>query len=109
MKLIFKAPINNLSLGNVSYNIIRELYRKNIEALIFPAKNNVNLESFNTIEQDLISYINKSVKSRYKSLSKDIPFLNLWHINGAEDKMSKNNILYTFHESGHATEKKLIL
>lgn len=107
MKLIFKAPINNLSLGNVSYNIIRELYRKNIELSIFPVKNNVNLESFTPIDQGLISYINLAIKSRYKSLQKTTPFLNLWHINGAEDKISNNNTLYTFHESGWATEEEV--
>ena len=31
MSLVFEAPINNLSFGNVSINLLRELYKKKIE------------------------------------------------------------------------------
>ena len=36
MKLILEAPLNSLSFGNVSYNIIRELHKKNVELGLFP-------------------------------------------------------------------------
>ena len=105
--LILKAPINNLSLGNVSYNIIRELYRKNINLALFPTKNTVDLSSFSNIDNDLSSYINEAIKNRYNKINKNTPFLNIWHINGAEDKMSDYNILYTFHETGQATPQEV--
>ena len=31
MKVLLEAPLNNLSFGNVSINILKQLYKKNIE------------------------------------------------------------------------------
>ena len=36
MKLLVNAPINALSFGNVSVNILRELFKKNIDLIFFP-------------------------------------------------------------------------
>ena len=38
-KLIFKCPINNVSFGNVSLNLMRELYKRNIQVAHFPIGN----------------------------------------------------------------------
>jgi len=45
-KIILKAPFNSLSLGNVSYNIARELYKKGISTSIFPKGNNFEFDAF---------------------------------------------------------------
>ena len=39
MNLIFNAPINNLSFGNVSYNVLREFYKQDDKVVIFPIGN----------------------------------------------------------------------
>jgi hypothetical protein len=41
MNLTVNAPINSLSFGNVSLNILRELYKKNTELTFFPIGDNV--------------------------------------------------------------------
>ena len=46
MKLILNAPFNSLSFGNVSYNIIRELFKKNVETLLFPIADKVDLKAY---------------------------------------------------------------
>ena len=52
MKILLDAPFNSLSLGNVSYNIARELFDKGHEVGIFPTNNNFDLKAYN-ISEDL--------------------------------------------------------
>jgi len=107
-KLIFKCPLNNLSFGNVSYNLIREIWkRQDIDLTIFPYNNNIDLSSFAPIDRDLQKFLNHSIKNRYINLSRTTPCLNLWHLNGAENKISDKNILYTFHETGQSTQQEV--
>ena len=52
MKLIFDAPINNLSFGNVGVNLLRELYKKNAKISLFP-KGPTDLTAFDKDYQKL--------------------------------------------------------
>lgn len=108
-KLIFKAPFNSLSFGNVSYNIARELYKRDIKTSIFPIGNNVDFEAFDKMDKDFKSWIDDGIKSRLTSIKKDTPSLSLWHISGSEERIGKNSFLYTFYELNNPTftEKNL--
>ena len=44
--IIYKGAINALSFGNVSYNILREFYRKNITVAFFPNGENLNFQAY---------------------------------------------------------------
>ena len=44
MKLLVNAPINALSFGNVSVNILKELYKKNIDLCLFPIGNKTEIK-----------------------------------------------------------------
>ena len=48
MNLIFDAPINNLSFGNVSVNILKELHKKKSKICLFP-KTEPDLGAFDQI------------------------------------------------------------
>ena len=102
--LIIKCPINHLSFGNISYNILREIYKKGISCSIFPVGNKVDLGVFDKTTRDFSSWLEESINSRYSKLGRDIPFLNIWHISGAEERISDNCILYTFHETSQSTD-----
>ena len=102
MKVLLEAPLNNLSFGNVSVNILKQLYKKNIEIGLFPISD-INIDAF-SLDQDFKKYIEDAVNSRYKFLSEDIPSLKLWHINGADNRKNKNQFLYTFYECNQPTE-----
>jgi hypothetical protein len=103
-ELIIKCPINHLSFGNISYNLLKAVYKKNINAYIFPVGNKVDLGVFDKTDQGFSEWLQNSISNRYSKLNRDVPFLNIWHISGAEERISDNCVLYTFHETSHSTE-----
>lgn len=110
MKLLVNAPINALSFGNVSVNILRQFYKKNIELIFFPIGEKIDLEAYDKIEEGFIKYIQSATNSRLDTINKDIPSLKLWHIFGSETRYTKNQALFTFHEVSDltGTEKNLL-
>lgn len=110
MKLLVNAPINALSFGNVSVNILRELRKKNIDLAFFPIGDKAELDSYDKIESDFIKYLQSATNDRYAKISKDTPSLKLWHIFGSETRYSKHQSLFTFHEVSEVTsiEKNLL-
>jgi hypothetical protein len=101
MKLLVEAPLNSLSFGNVSLNIIREFYNRKLDIGLFPM-GNIDLNSFE-LEQDFVSYIQSSIDKRFSFLDKEIPSFKLWHLNGSENRKNKNQYLYTFYECNQPT------
>jgi len=110
MKLLVNAPISSLSFGNVSVNILRELFKKNIDLIFFPIGDKAEMEAYDKIEPDFVKYLQSATNDRYSKISKDIPSLKLWHIFGSETRYSKNQSLFTFHEVSEVTniEKNLL-
>jgi glycosyltransferase involved in cell wall biosynthesis len=110
MKLLVNAPINALSFGNVSVNILRELFKKNIDLIFFPIGDKAEMDAYDKIDPDFVKYLQSATNDRYSKISKDIPSLKLWHIFGSETRYSKNQSLFTFHEVSEVTniEKNLL-
>jgi hypothetical protein len=102
MKILVEAPLNQLSLGNVSYNIIKELIGKGHDVGIFPL-GEVDVGVYKK-DRDLLSKLQNSIDSRFDFLSDDIPALKIWHINGSENKKNANQYLYSFYECNQPTE-----
>ena len=97
MKLLVNAPINALSFGNVSVNILRELFKKNIDLTFFPIGDKAELDAYDKIDSDFVKYLQSATNDRYSKISKDTPSLKLWHLFGSETRYSKNQSLFTFH------------
>lgn len=98
MKLIFNAPFNSLSFGNVAYNLAREMYKKDIKVGLFPIGDKIDINAFDKTTEDFKNWLADCVKNRYSYLRKDIPTLRLWHLNGSETKLNGNQTLFTFYE-----------
>jgi hypothetical protein len=105
MKILVEAPLNPLSLGNVSLNIIREFFNKNVDIGLFPI-GNIDLKAFD-LNPGFISYIQKSIDNRFSFLKKEIPSFKLWHLNGGENRKNKNQYLYTFYECNQPTNSEI--
>jgi len=105
--LIFKAPINSLSFGNVSFNLIREMYRRKMNVAIFPIGNEVTFDSFgNQIDDEFKSWLELSINHRHKIVKPDWPLLQLWHLQNSWETIGSTKapkVLYTFHEINGAT------
>ena len=54
MSLIVKAPLNDTSIGNVSVNILRELYKLGLNISLFPIQNSISLEAFDELDKDFV-------------------------------------------------------
>lgn len=107
--LHFDGPINPLSLGNVSYNFLRELYNKNIDTAIFPVGNQANFEAYDKINSEFLEWIKQNAFNRYRKLNKESPVLKNWHISGSELRVAPKQYLYTFYEVDSPTEEEIAI
>ena len=107
MNLIVEAPLNSLSFGNVSYNILREIYKRKLDIAYFPI-GEPDLSSFSPTE-DFLAWLRHSLNQRFDALDKDLPTLRLWHLSGSDILRSRNQTLVTFYECNSPTfiEKKI--
>lgn len=105
--LIVEAPINSLSFGNVAVNILRELYKLNLDIGLFPI-GNVDLSAFK-VSDDFKKHLQKSIDNRYSELAKKSPSLKLWHFNGGEDRKSPCQNLFTFYECSDPTDLEVAI
>lgn len=110
MKLLVNAPINSLSFGNVTINILRELYKKNIELVFFPIGDKAELDAFDKINIEFVKYLQEATNNRFTKINNNLPSLKLWHIFGSESRFTKKQSLFTFHEVSELTviEKNLL-
>jgi hypothetical protein len=108
--LIFNGALNNLSFGNVSVNMLRELYKKQINTTVFPIGDKVDLSAFDKLTPDFQEWLQSSINSRLLTIKKDTPALKMWHIQHGEQRLSSRNFLYTFYELDCPTpeEKNLV-
>lgn len=103
MKIIFKGPINSTSLGNVSVNILRELYAKNFEVSLFATQESLDLSVFDSEKNAFKDWLKLSFQDRYLSAEKDTPTFQVWHIKNSGERLSNKSFLYTFHETDSVT------
>lgn len=104
MHLNVKAALNDTSIGNVSVNILRELFKLKVDVSLFPIQNSISLEAFDELDKDFKDWISFCHKNRLKTLNKSNPTLQIWHLNGSESKLSDKSFLYTFYELNQPTE-----
>lgn len=108
MKLLLEIPLNRLSFGNVSYNVVRELHRLGADIGIFPIGENIDLSAFDLTEE-LKTYIEDAINNRWDFLKPEIPCLKLWHLNGSENRKNKDQYLFTFYECNQPTDQEVAL
>jgi hypothetical protein len=84
MQLIVEAPINSLSFGNVAINLLREMWRKNMQVGLFPM-GKVEVSAHN-LEPEFANWLQNAVNNRFLYLKKEVPTLKLWHLNGSDNR-----------------------
>ena len=109
MDLIVDVPINSLSFGNVAYNILRQLWRKDINVLLFPKEKKADANAFDRIDKDFADWLTHAANTSVTRIDKDMPCFKLWHLHGSESKMGSKQVLYTFYELDEPTESEINL
>jgi hypothetical protein len=103
-ELVVNVPLNSLSFGNVSVNLLREMWKRNMDISLFPVGNSVDLSTFDKLDPGFSKWMDIAIKSRLDGISRDIPTFKLWHLNGAENRITEKQHLFTFHELNFATQ-----
>jgi len=106
MKLSLEIPINGLSFGQASVNILRELYKRDLQPNIFPVGGNGELSAFEQ-NQDFKKWIEECIAKAPGEHRRLTPTLKLWHLNGALTGYSDKRALMTFHETDMITDFEL--
>ena len=109
MDLILDVPINGVSFGNVSYNILRQLWRKDVNVMLYPYGGQVQLDSFDKTSEDFYKWLVESTEKANLNINKDMPCLKLWHLNGSHQRSSAKQALYTFYELDEPTQNEVNL
>ena len=109
MQLIVEAPINQLSFGNVTYNLLRQFWRKGVDVIWYPLGGNANFESFDKIDKNFGAWLQDSAKNANKKIKPNIPSLKLWHLNGSQSRIGSKQFLYTFYELDQPTPEEINL
>lgn len=95
--LAVNAPLNNLSFGNVTIGILRELYARDINPNVFPI-GNPDLSSQRP-DDVFTRHLQSSVNDAQSRHSRDHTAFRLWHINGSLESISRRDSrLITFFE-----------
>ena len=103
-KLIFNAPFNSLSFGNVSFNLLKEFVKRDdVDLSLFPISNNLDFSAYD-VDDSFKENVKKLYEKRFNGINKETPCIRLWHLNGSEYKITDNNILYSFYECNSPTK-----
>lgn len=108
-KLVFKCPINGVSFGNVSLNLLREMYAREIMVAHFPI-GNIDVSVYDKLSPDFKKWLSSCTENRFNLVNRDVPTLQLWHLNGSENRITPRQYLFTFYELNKPTqtEKNLV-
>ena len=109
MEINLEAPINSLSFGNVSYNFLRQFWRRNINFNLFPIGQKLDLKAFDKIDPELKSCIYDSIEKANLNVKRDVPALKLWHLNGSQGRIGSKQLLYSFYELDEPTDVEINL
>ena len=102
-KLLVKAPINSTSLGNVSLNILREMFLLDLEVALVPVQDSIDISAFDGLSDDFRAWLGACFKHRHKMLDRKTPTFKIWHIKDSFEKLSDKSFLYTFYELNKPT------
>ena len=108
MKVIVEAPINSVSFGNVTYNLLRQFWRRSIDVCWFPI-GNPDISSFDKIDPNFQRWLQESAAQAHQKAKKDMPTFKLWHINGSQTRIGSKQLLYTFYELDQPTPQEVNL
>ena len=101
--------MNSTSIGNVSFNVLRELFKLDFDISLFPVQNSIDLSVYDRVDPSFKNWLTSSFENGQKKIERDTPTLQIWHINNSTERHSSKSFLYTFYEldSPTFTEKNI--
>ncbi|MAF24571.1 hypothetical protein CL634_03210 [bacterium] len=105
-ELAFHLPINAVSFGQISINLLREAYKRGLEPSLFPIGQVPDLSTENE-DKEFEKWINTCIRKGLESHSRKTPVFKLWHLNGSLESFSEKQTLLTFYEVDQPTSVEL--
>lgn len=102
-----EIPLNNLSFGQTSVQIVRELFKREIFPPIIPilANNNRNIDiSAQNPDETFTTKLQECIRRQGEYADKTF---KLWHVNGAVNSLGREQTLLTFHETDEITRDEI--
>lgn len=93
--LTFNFPINSTSLGASAFHILENVEDK---YNLFPLGGGVDISSFEPCANELKTKIQESMRLGLENHSIEDTSIRLWHHFASMERISKRQLLYTFHE-----------
>lgn len=102
--LAFNLPLNSLSFGQCSFNILKEFYNQGPAKFypIFPIGGQVDLSAYK-IDQAFANWVQNGINLAQERHSRKVPCFKLWHLNGGLESPSQKQGLMTFLETDQTT------
>lgn len=101
--MLFESPINQTSIGQSAFCIVREFLNNGEDLALRPMEASIALNSFN-ISNDLAKSVNSALeKGKNANFSSSEAGLKYFHISGATHFISRKRNLFTFHETDRLT------
>lgn len=103
MQFAVQVPLNSLSFGQVSFNLLYEFYKLGLNPHIFKASDHQIDFSAYDFEPEFTNWIVKNHNEALLKHNRNVPCIRLWHINDSIRGYSNKQILLTFHETDQLT------
>ena len=108
MKLCLHVPVNQVSFGQLSTLLLREVYNsKELDSSIFLIGNSVDLASQKNLDQDFLNWLQNQIKDTLSTHDRNTDTFKLWHLNGSLESISNNQTLLSFYELDQPTKEEL--
>lgn len=106
MEFALNLPINQVSFGQISVGILREVFKRGLNPLIFPVANRADLSS-QVVSSDFANWLQDRCNRSYKEHNRETPVFKLWHFQGSLETFSNKQYLLTFYELDEPTETEI--
>lgn len=100
--MLIELPINNLSYGQISYNLLREFYNRKMDVGVIPI-GNTDLSAYQPTKE-FMDWLQHSVNQRFKFLRREEKSVRVWHIAGSEQLRTPDQTLLTFYECSEPSD-----
>lgn len=98
-------PINGVSLGQCSYNILFELFKRGLNPCIFPI-GQIDLSCYKK-NDDFQKWLQDNINKAHFNHNRKNPIFKLWHLEGSLESFSEKQVLLTFYELDSPTKFEL--
>lgn len=114
MDIVFNVPINRVSFGQVSYNLLKEAKKRGHKVFLIPI-GPLDLATINP-DQEMQAWLREAVVNAASGLSKDALGVKLWHLGttdevvgfrGSYERFCHQTILLSFYELDAPTKLEL--